>query len=712
MVALDVADKTVVSNNARPPRQRVLLPIIMSRVAIMIPTLLGIVTIAFILTHALGGNPARQIAGQAADPATIAKISHQYGFDRPLIVQYWKYLDGLVHGNLGVSTVTSNSVRSDLWSRFPSTLEMIILALALALAIGIPLGAYAGRTARRSSQNVIRVLTFVTLAIPDFWISLVALYLLFFKLGLLPSPTGQLALTATAPKHITGAALLDSLLNGDWSAFGDAFSHAILPIGVLGLLLSAPITRLMRSAMLATMESDFIRFGTSVGLGRARLWRYAVRNSVPTVITYVGTLFTILLGGTVLLESIFSWGGAAQYAADSIEQNDFSATQGFVLVCGVLSMVAFLLIDIMQLKLDPRIRSASSSKRFRSMLTWRSPAAAIVGASVVSGEPAAALSPADEIPAGEPVRPGRTMSDRFAPVIEIGQVFREIVLDLRPQRLPRAIVRMVRGGNAAMLTGGAIIAVMIAAAFIVPDFWKYKVDQPDVLNTLAAPSKSHPFGTDGSGFDIFIRVIYATRTDLWIATAGVLLSTVLGVALGLFIGFSRRRFIDDVVMRIVDMIQAFPVLIVAIALVAFAGNSLINVVYALVFINTPIFLRLARGQVLTVREHRYIEAASAMGNSRIRILIRHVFPNIVSQAIVQIGIQLGYALLTVASLAFLGVGVQAPTAEWGSMILTGKDNITTGQWWTVTFPGLAILLAVAGFNLLADGVERARDIYR
>ena len=160
------------------------------------------------------------------------------------------------------------------------------------------------------------------------------------------------------------------------------------------------------------------------------------------------------------------------------------------------------------------------------------------------------------------------------------------------------------------------------------------------------------------------------------------------------------------------MLQAFPVLIVAIALVAFAGNSLINVVWALTFINTPIFLRLTRGQVLTVREHRYIEAAAAMGNSRIRTLLRHVLPNVISQAIVQVGISLGYALLTVAGLAFLGVGIQAPTAEWGSMILIGKDNITTGQWWTVVFPGLAILIAVAGFNLLADGIERARDIYR
>jgi peptide/nickel transport system permease protein len=211
---------------------------------------------------------------------------------------------------------------------------------------------------------------------------------------------------------------------------------------------------------------------------------------------------------------------------------------------------------------------------------------------------------------------------------------------------------------------------------------------------------------------VFVRVVYASRTDLSIAAEGVLLSAVIGVVIGLMVGFSRRQALDEIVMRIVDMIQSFPVLIVAVALVAFAGNKLINVVWALAFINAPIFLRLARSQVLTIREHRYVEAATALNNSTPRIILRHVLPNSIGPVIVQIGISLGYAILTVAGLAFLGVGVQAPTPEWGSMILSGKDSITTGQWWTVVFPGLAVLVAVAGFNLLAEGVERARDIYR
>jgi ABC-type dipeptide/oligopeptide/nickel transport system permease component len=717
MVALDAPDLTTVpANEPRPARQHAVLLLVIRRVLMMIPTLFGIVTITFILTHVLGGNPARQIAGQAAAPSTIAQISAEYGFNKPLIVQYGDYLNGIVHGSLGISIVTNQPVLHDLASRLPATLELVVLSIGIALLIGLPLGAYAARTGRGWVQAVIRAYTFVALAVPDFWLGLIAIYLLYFKLGWLPGPTGQVNPQGVVANTVTGAALIDSLLSGNGAAIGNAVTHLILPVGVLAILLTAPITRLMRSATVTVMESDFIRFGTSVGLGKARLWRYCVRAALPTVVTFTGTLFSLMIGGAVLIETVFSWGGAAQYAASAIERNDFAATQGFVLTCGVITMVVFLVVDLIQLRLDPRIRTAVTAGSWRSLLTWRplraaglaeSSAVAIGDAGIVDASQEALPS---ELPDAQSApRKGR---DFFAPAREFGAVVQELVLDARPQAWPAALWRTIRTGNAALLSGAAIIVVMVLAAFVLPVFWNYGATTPNPLDTLAAPSLSHPFGTDTSGFDVFIRVVVAARTDLWIAALGIFLSVVLGTAIGLIVGFSRGSVLDSVVMRICDMIQAFPVLIVAIALVAFAGNDLINVVWALLFINAPIFLRLARGQVLTVREHRYVEAAHALGNSRARIMARHILPNITGQAVVQVGIQLGYALLTVAGLAFLGVGVQAPTPEWGSMILTGTESITTGQWWTVVFPGLAILVAVAGFNLLAEGVEKHRDIYR
>jgi peptide/nickel transport system permease protein len=163
-------------------------------------------------------------------------------------------------------------------------------------------------------------------------------------------------------------------------------------------------------------------------------------------------------------------------------------------------------------------------------------------------------------------------------------------------------------------------------------------------------------------------------------------------------------------MRFTDLLQAFPLLILAIAIVALTGNNLTNVIWAIAFVNIPIFLRLTRSQVLTIRELRYVEASIALGNTRTRLIARHIFPNAIGPVIVQVGISMGYGILLLAALAFLGVGVQVPTPEWGSMILIGAGDIVTGQWWTSIFPGVVLILAVAGFNLISEGVERARSL--
>jgi peptide/nickel transport system permease protein len=273
--------------------------------------------------------------------------------------------------------------------------------------------------------------------------------------------------------------------------------------------------------------------------------------------------------------------------------------------------------------------------------------------------------------------------------------------------------RIRRGNtlNAPLVWGLGIIVFMVVASFIVPAVSGWGTEQPNPAATLQPPSPAHLFGTDESGFDIFTRVFYAPRVDLPVAAAGVGLGMAIGVLLGVATG-AARGWLGEGVMRVADMIQAFPLFILAIALVALSGNHLSNVIFALAFLNAPIFLRLVRSRTVTIREHRYIEAAVALGNSRRRILWRHIMPNAIGPAIVQAGISMGYAILTVAGLAFLGVGVQVPTPEWGSMILTGRNDITTGQWWTEVFPGLMLALAVVAFNLCSEGVERARELSR
>ena len=262
--------------------------------------------------------------------------------------------------------------------------------------------------------------------------------------------------------------------------------------------------------------------------------------------------------------------------------------------------------------------------------------------------------------------------------------------------------------NTPLVAGIALILFLVLGSF--PELIR---SLPGVYpaDALLGPSVHHPFGTDESGFDIMTRVFYAARIDLSLSALGVGLGLLAGVLLGVAAGFSRG-LVGEMVMRLVDLIQAFPLFILAVALVALSGNHLSNIVWALAFLTTPIFLRLIRSRVLTIREQRYIEASIALGNSRRRLLRRHVLPNALSPVVVQFGISMGYAILTIAGLAFLGVGVQVPTPEWGSMILIGRNNITTGQWWTVVFPGIWLALAVVGLNLLSEGVERAREVHR
>ncbi len=263
--------------------------------------------------------------------------------------------------------------------------------------------------------------------------------------------------------------------------------------------------------------------------------------------------------------------------------------------------------------------------------------------------------------------------------------------------------------NAPFVAGVAIVAVLAIGAILGPALSPFDPRAADILSSLEGPSREHFFGTDTNGSDIFVRTLAAARIDLTIPAAGVLLALVIGVPLGLIAGLARGT-LGEILMRLTDLLQAFPLLILAIAIVALTGNNLTNVIWAIAFVNTPIFLRLTRSQVLTIRELRYVEAAIALGNTRTRLIIRHVFPNAIGPVIVQVGISMGYGILLLAALAFLGVGVQVPTPEWGSMILIGAGDIVTGQWWTSVFPGLVLILAVAGFNLISEGIERARSI--
>jgi len=228
---------------------------------------------------------------------------------------------------------------------------------------------------------------------------------------------------------------------------------------------------------------------------------------------------------------------------------------------------------------------------------------------------------------------------------------------------------------------------------------------------LKPPSLTHWFGTDHLGRDVFSRVVVATRLDLLISVSAVALSFVFGSIIGSLSGYFGG-WTDRIAGRFMDTIMAFPLFVLAMGIVAAAGNSVENIVYATAIINLPFYARMARAEVSIRRNAGFVQAARLSGNSELRVLFGHIFPNTLPPMMVQISLNMGWAILNAAGLSFIGLGVQPPTPEWGIMVAEGANFIISGEWWLVVFPGMALMLAVFTFNLIGDGLRDLVDPQR
>jgi peptide/nickel transport system permease protein len=223
--------------------------------------------------------------------------------------------------------------------------------------------------------------------------------------------------------------------------------------------------------------------------------------------------------------------------------------------------------------------------------------------------------------------------------------------------------------------------------------------------TLLAPSGRHWFGTDAAGLDVFSRVIAAPQVDVSIALVATIVSLVVGTLFGLFASFMRSR-VGEWLMRLSDLVQAFPLFILAMIYVTMAGRSPINIITVVGVLNAPIYVRLIRSQVLTLRDMPFVDAARADGDREVSIALRHVLPNALSPAWAQASITLGWSIILTAGLSFIGAGIRPPTPEWGSMIASGANGIVIGEWWMSVFPGVVMSLAVFGFASVGEGFRR------
>ena len=262
--------------------------------------------------------------------------------------------------------------------------------------------------------------------------------------------------------------------------------------------------------------------------------------------------------------------------------------------------------------------------------------------------------------------------------------------------------------------GYGVVILMIVLAIFAPLIAPYPPQTANPDDFLQPPNWRHWLGTDNTGMDILSRIIYAPRIDLTIAIAGTAISAVVGSLVGAVVGYYQemggvRSFAAGFIMRSADVLQAFPVFVFAIALVAIFGQSLQSIIAAIAFVNIPIYLRLMRSQVLSIRNMRFVEASYVCGASDGSIMLRHIIPNSLAPILSQLSVNIGWSVLLTAALSFVGAGVVAPTPEWGSMIAMGFQNIITGQWWPSVFPGIALGLTVFGFALVGASVEVLAD---
>ena len=334
------------------------LKFILKRLGYLVVMLFGVATLVFILTKMIPGDPTVANLSQRAlnDPEVVAAFRAKYGLDKPVLVQYFYYIGNLLHFDLGTSIRTNNSVLSELNRCFPATFELALFAIIVAAVLGILFGIISATHRNSAGDQIVRAISVTRVSIPSFWFALIVLYFFYYKLHIMPGP-GRLSNTFAEPAHVTGLFVLDSLLEGNPAKAWDAFRHLILPGFVLAAFTMGLITRTTRSNLLDVMSTDYIRTAKAKGLSRRRLIRkHALGNALIPVLTVIGLGLGNLLGGMVLVETIFNWPGVGQFAYESVLSNDYPAIIGVALLIALNYMIINTIVDILYGIIDPRVR--------------------------------------------------------------------------------------------------------------------------------------------------------------------------------------------------------------------------------------------------------------------------------------------------------------------------------------------------------------------
>ena len=328
------------------------------RLIYLVVMLFGVATLVFILTKMIPGDPTVANLSQRAlnDPEVVAAYRAKYGLDQPVFVQYILYIKNLLHLDLGTSIRTNKPVLDELARCYPATIELALFAIILAALLGILFGVISAIKRNSILDQMVRALSVTGVSIPSFWFSLLVLYFFYYKLHIFPGP-GRLSNSFSAPATVTGMYVIDSLIEGNPAKALDALQHLILPGLVLAAFTMGLITRTTRSNLLDVMSTDYIRTARAKGLSRVGLIvRHALGNALIPVLTVIGLGLGNLLGGMVLVETIFNWPGVGQFAYESVLSVDYPSIIGVALLIALNYMVINTVVDILYGVIDPRVR--------------------------------------------------------------------------------------------------------------------------------------------------------------------------------------------------------------------------------------------------------------------------------------------------------------------------------------------------------------------
>jgi len=686
---------------------RTLIRYILRRLLLLIPV---IVLVSFMVFTLMDLAPGDAMSGWDLDGMSVEEIAElraDMGLDDPLLVRYGRYMLRLVRGDLGVGDHSGISVWENFITRLPNTLILALATVIIGVTIALPLGIFAARRAGKISDNITTAFTMMGMSMPGFWLGILMILLFAYVLPWFPA-----------------------------AGFNHGLRSVILPAVVSSMTLLAACTRQTRSSMLEVLKADYLRTARAKGVPeKVVIRKHALGNALIPIVTTIGVSIALAVSGTAVIEAVFAWPGIGRLIVEAVAARDVTTTTGVVILTTILYVLILLLVDLAYAFIDPRIRAqyASSKKRRKkatvAVAEAKDTTPAATPALADDAEIAAVrLDEQDNVPlaraASEVPQPTQSVQTEAAPAeafvsfatVTDDDVQKEAVTITSGESVLRKHRKRSRGGeafrhllrNPGAMAGMVILGIMVIL-FIVSQFIPFEsVTAANMQYRFSSPSLQFPFGTDNMGRNLFIRVIYATRFSLPIGLGATSVAALIGVFLGSISAFYEGSVADEVVMRFSDSLASIPGILLGMVIITTLGRSVPNLIIAIGVSAVPVFVRISRASVLTLKGSEFVEAAKAIGLSNFRILYTQVLPNGLAPIMITFTASLGMAILISAGLSFLGFGIPIPNPEWGQLVSVGRETIRSAPWLTI-FPGLFIMLTVMAFNLLGDGLRDAFD---